>query len=262
MKKEKEEMREIDELIYKMITQNTGTSLGDSGGSPKYDKQGNYTGSTDGYGRHYEAHKGKSIDDFKKEPEVIFDYDTGELEINTFHYLVKQLELDDLCREFNSIPCRNREGSILGTSKEQSNWLEYNNISIDSTYNTYNRESFLSQVLQYLEVSNTYDDFYLLIQTHNGCDVRGGYSDIKMFRGSYLLPERVKGKIIFKNYSIPVLNKEESAQFFIYGDVILHDKGDDLFNLKPNLKNVRRKFPIHSKIDLKEYKNIELSLIF
>jgi hypothetical protein len=48
--------------------------------------------------------------------------------------------------------------------------------------NTYNGESSLSQVLQVIGVGDTYDCDVIALSIHNGADVRGGYTDYKLFR--------------------------------------------------------------------------------
>jgi hypothetical protein len=54
------------------------------------------------------------------------------------------------------------------------------------TVNTYNYENILSQVLQYTVFEGSYcdeeDSTYVILQTHNGCDVRGGYSTPHVFK--------------------------------------------------------------------------------
>ena len=52
---------------------------------------------------------------------------------------------------------------------------------IESPWNTYNDSiQLLSQVLQGSFVK-IYDKDYIILQIHNGCDVRGGYTHAKMF---------------------------------------------------------------------------------
>jgi hypothetical protein len=48
--------------------------------------------------------------------------------------------------------------------------------------NTYNGEDALSQVLQYCQFETESGDWYVLLQIHGGCDVRGGYTDPVAFR--------------------------------------------------------------------------------
>lgn len=46
--------------------------------------------------------------------------------------------------------------------------------------NTYNGECLLSQTLQFIYFEYE-GDSYVLLQVHGGCDVRGGYTDAKVF---------------------------------------------------------------------------------
>ena len=69
-----------------------------------------------------------------------------------------------------------------------------------ASFNTYNYASALSQVLQGTYVSINGKD-YILLQIHGGCDVRGGYTDAKLFRLSdltegYMPLEDVVGVVI------------------------------------------------------------------
>ena len=47
--------------------------------------------------------------------------------------------------------------------------------------NTYNYESVLSQTIQFIMFSDGYDNIYVCLQIHNGCDVRAGYTLPKIF---------------------------------------------------------------------------------
>ena len=53
------------------------------------------------------------------------------------------------------------------------------------TFNTCNGDSDLSQVLQGAWLEDADGDSYLLLQIHGGCDVRGGYTDAKLFKVEY-----------------------------------------------------------------------------
>ena len=58
---------------------------------------------------------------------------------------------------------------------------EYTGTSI---YNSYNRENFMSQ--DYMSTYFEYDgDPYVAISIHNGCDIRGGYTDVHIFDVGY-----------------------------------------------------------------------------
>ena len=52
-------------------------------------------------------------------------------------------------------------------------------------FNTYDGDSDLSQVLQGAWLEDADGDTYLLLQIHGGCDVRGGYTDAKLFKAEY-----------------------------------------------------------------------------
>jgi hypothetical protein len=63
-------------------------------------------------------------------------------------------------------------------------WLTKNyDVKVEHTFNTYNGDSDLSQIVQggYLKING---DTYYLIQIHGGCDARGGYTDARLFRTS------------------------------------------------------------------------------
>lgn len=47
--------------------------------------------------------------------------------------------------------------------------------------NTYNYEEYISQTLLYALISNGYD-WFVLLEVHNGCDVRSGYTSPQLFR--------------------------------------------------------------------------------
>jgi hypothetical protein len=170
-------------LIYKMLTENTGTHMLDSGGI---------------YGRNWQRNQKKLIKDFINESEEEYFFsDSGDVyrTVSVFHYL-SGLELDELCDNFNKRNTNTKDWggelsineTTYGISKKAANYLNKNYQSqIEYTFNTYNGESDLSQVLQgsriKIFVDGQYEDYYL-IQIHNGCDVRGGYTDAKLFKAN------------------------------------------------------------------------------
>lgn len=157
------------ELIYSMLIENTGKALCDSG---------------DAYGRNWQRNQGKTIEDFEREPEehIIWDGNYLDRRVSVFHYL-SQLETDWICDYFNSMPCKDWDcEEVYGVSEAQWNWLNSKcEVKVNHSFNTYNRDSDLSQILQgsWLTIN---DEQYLLIQIHGGCDARGGYTDAKLFR--------------------------------------------------------------------------------
>jgi len=47
--------------------------------------------------------------------------------------------------------------------------------------NTFNEECSLTQTLQFITLGDTYDSNIIALSIHNGADVRGGYTDYKIF---------------------------------------------------------------------------------
>lgn len=161
------------ELIYEMLTTNTGEHILDSGG---------------GEGRNWQRNQRKTIEDFNNEPEEKFSFDAKYKEIyrevSVFHYL-SELDLNYICNEFNAINrnADNWESDFYGVSREAESYLNTFEIENFRSWNTYNGDSDLSQVLQgaTMEIEG---EFYFLIQIHGGADVRGGYTDAYLFKSS------------------------------------------------------------------------------
>jgi len=167
---------ETKKLIYEMLTECTGKHICDSGFSD---------------GRHWQRNQKKSIEDFENEPEEHI-YKEGDYiyrDLSVFHYL-SELQLDNICNEFNKIntDCNDWDAEINDDifiygvcSKAWHELTEFNDVTIERTWNTYNGESDLTQVLQGSNLTIN-DDEYILLQIHNGADVRGGYTDAKLFK--------------------------------------------------------------------------------
>lgn len=161
------------ELIYEMLMTNTGKHFLDSGG---------------GEGRNWQRNQRKIIEDFNNEPEEKFSFDAKYKEIyrevSVFHYL-SELDLNYICNEFNAINrnADNWESDFYGVSREAESYLNTFEIENFRSWNTYNGDSDLSQVLQgaTMEIEG---EFYFLIQIHGGADVRGGYTDAYLFKSS------------------------------------------------------------------------------
>lgn len=166
---------QIQKLVFKMITENTGVHFLDSGFSN---------------GRHWQRNAKKTIEDFANEPAELYIKDRNDdyiqRTVSVFHYISAMYELDSICDKFNRIKSNDWDGDFYGVSAKHQAFLE--DIGYDKNpreWNTYNGESDLSQTLQgvslRLFVDGQYED-YALIQIHNGADVRGGYTDAKLFK--------------------------------------------------------------------------------
>lgn len=172
-------MEDVKKLVYSMLTENTGTHFLDSGGTN---------------GRNWQRNAKKSMQDFEEEEEEFYQYDNKYSEIHrnvsVYHFLTNNLELNDICDDFNQLQNDSdnwdANGDVYGVSSQAWSFLtDCFNVEIKYTFNTYNSESDLSQILQgsLIEING---DTYYLIQIHNGADARGGYTDAKLFKcGDY-----------------------------------------------------------------------------
>jgi hypothetical protein len=183
---------QIEKLIYLMLTENTGSHFLDSGGASN---------------RAWQKNGKKSINDFQKEKPVSYYLDTDsnypEIEryVSVFHYLQTIYELDSICDKFNRINknCTNWDSEIYGVSDKGEKFLSNIEAKIGRSWNTYNGESDLSQVLQGTDIEIE-GESYVLLQIHNGADVRGGYTDAKLFKfemwGDYIAEYLSQDEII------------------------------------------------------------------
>ena len=166
----------IEQTIANMMTEKTGSHMLDSGGAN---------------GRNWQLNQGKDLEHFKSLPSATADiyynertdyYDISPC-VNIFHLLTGGvLELDDLCHQFNAIEVGQWNSKFNGVDHEGDMFLldnDFNNM--DDGFNTYNWSSIHSQVLQG-ELLERDDKTYLLLQIHGGADVRGGYTDAKLFK--------------------------------------------------------------------------------
>tara|TARA_R100000808_G_C2139049_1_gene147045 strand:- start:1325 stop:1951 length:627 start_codon:yes stop_codon:yes gene_type:complete len=169
-----------EKLVYAMLTENTGRHMLDSGGA---------------YGRNWERNQAKTIEDFDNEQEQTIEksewtdkdgkiHTEYERNVSVFHYL-SELELDHVCDKFNELntDCPDWDGDIgYGVSQSGADFLELIGMESKYEFNTYNGDSDLSQVLQGAWLEDADGDTYLLLQIHGGCDIRGGYTDAKLFK--------------------------------------------------------------------------------
>lgn len=169
-------------LIHAMLTTSTGTHMLDSGGNN---------------GRNWQRNQGKTLADFQAEPAALLDWYvkrddddniiSAEPEVTTsvFHKLTSGIIWqDDLCREFNALPRLDWHGDYYGTSVDQTEWLDFRGFEQRrgcDGWNTYNWAANFSQTMQGHDLERDSEN-YVLIQIHGGADVRGGYTDAKLFR--------------------------------------------------------------------------------
>lgn len=212
----------VKELIHSMLVENTGEAMGDSGGAYGRNWQRNagktladfekepsvyfekpeqwYTLKKDGVFIRREdsenaiyaflqKYQPQSADHALKnegytiEKETLDSHDI-EFTVSVFHYLSSVLEIDEVCEKFNALPCKEWDSETYGISKKQEKWLTSRGYSIGESWNTYNGDNQLSQTLQGTEIGEggSSEGDYVLLQVHGGCDVRGGYTDAKLFK--------------------------------------------------------------------------------
>ena len=173
-RKEMPEMTPLETRIWEMMTENTGCHILDSGGA---------------YGRAWQ--RSRQIEDPRKIPTISVEVWKDEVNVtyNLFPFLVNFLEMTEESEELQ------REFMEFSHSDEMEDESWYTCIErfierlrdggkLQKSYgdNTYNHDTLLGGVIQYdiLRLVDCDHDF-IILQTHNGCDVRGGYSDPYIF---------------------------------------------------------------------------------
>lgn len=168
--------KRLRERIAEMLKEPTGRHFLDSGSA---------------YGRKWEKNQYRR---FEEEPAYrlcIAADETGKPEeifvlYDLYHYLIRYLSLDDstdqlnlLFRRFSNSRSMKDEGwpACMEAFLKTKLKVRY------STNNTYNYSNVLSQVIQYAVFAwgKGLSD-YIILQIHNGCDVRGGYTNPYIFK--------------------------------------------------------------------------------
>jgi hypothetical protein len=170
---------DVKKTIYKMLTENTGTHFLDSGGASN---------------RNWQRNQIKTIKDFQDEPEATLSFDVSgddidlDFNVSVFHKLSKVLDECKICKDFNSMKVNNWDSqNYMGVSKEGEKFLNsfgFSKLEDNETWNTYNWDNCFSQVVQgtnLISECSKFGENYVLIQIHQGADVRGGYTDAKLF---------------------------------------------------------------------------------
>lgn len=165
-------------VLVDMLTENTGRALGDSGAA---------------YGRNWERNQGR---DFEAEPVASLDVRWNradeafrpEVTINVYHWLAEKVtfapKLDAIYQAFAEP--RREEDSEFAIMEEFVEFLGASGLYGDGdpmTVNTYNGNCLLSQTLQFIYFTHQ-DESYILLQVHGGCDVRGGYTNARVFKAN------------------------------------------------------------------------------
>ena len=182
-----------------MLKENTGTHFLDSGGND---------------GRAWQ--RNQKIN-FEKTPRI--EVDKYGVTVSTYHYLSEILSLDEVTKKVNSFITKNKLHWVdeVADEMEQKDMFYHDLESFSETINTYNGESNLSQILLF-KTFKILDDVYVLLQVHNGADVRGGYTDCKCFKlNGYLtglidIYGTIEGKEVSNTYNGYCLTWEEDSE--------------------------------------------------
>lgn len=172
-------------VVAAMISENTGRHILDSGGA---------------YGRAWERNQGR---DFANEPEAYLDgialEDRGDCwpMLSLYHFLTQRLEYDaEADNDFHTF------AESLDWQREPwqecvAAWAESKGLIIANQGNSYNEENYLDQDFQWTALSTPEEkdaerplfdaDTLYVIETHNGADIRGGYSAPRVFRTNLLM---------------------------------------------------------------------------
>ena len=223
------------ELIFSMLTENTGTHMCDSGGDN---------------GRMWQRNANKCVADFENEPQELYQYDPKYNEIHrtvsVFHYLTHNLEVDDIAFNFNEINTNAKDHEadtktdvfIYGVSSEAwQDLTEFNEVEVSRSWNTYNGDSDLSQILQGANLTIN-EEHYVLIQIHGGADARGGYTDAKLFKCGDFMDGMIHEYLIEYADNYEVMEELEYIDLMVdYWDESKVYKGKELEAIKIKLNN-------------------------
>ena len=146
-------------VLADMFTENTGRALCDSG---------------DAYGRNWERNQGMAAQDFLDAPDAYWNYGPT---LSTFHYINTNLTFSPVMDRLFSIYAVDSDRPYLADAEAFAAHM----VGADyQTYNSYNFETFLDIVVQWVEFEYN-STTYVLLQVHGGADVRGGYTRARVF---------------------------------------------------------------------------------
>lgn len=154
------------EIVAGMLTENTGSHMLDSGGDS---------------GRMWQRNAGLTVEAFEAMPRVTLDHSYGDVSLSVYHHMTENLEFDpELDADFQAYRADMDESDLSIIESYAKTFGTVDNY-LGGTFNSYNWENNLSQVLQG-HIFKLGDTSYALIQVHGGADVRGGYTRPRMFK--------------------------------------------------------------------------------
>ena len=194
--------------IYKMLTENTGVAMCDSGGND---------------GRHWQRNQKKSFKDFQNE--TVISYDDGYCTKSLFHHLNESVRyLPELTKKLNSWIARDKYDAFKNNDGRCNDWgnvdefiSTWSDKDVNCIY-TYNEETVLSQDIQFLYMGDIYESDIIALSIHNGADARGGLTDYKFFKVDW---------DCFLNYSSDYYDQDDIKEMYqidVEGEVRLNDQ--------------------------------------
>jgi len=147
-----------------MLGTSTGASILDSGGAN---------------GRHWQINAGKSVTDWLNEPRVTVDPRWGDVTLSVFHHVTeKATYCKELDVQFTAYSATQENTYHL---QDIESWLALMGGETEYSFNSYNGESNLSQIIQYTVFTLGGVSGYVALQIHQGADARGGYTAPRIF---------------------------------------------------------------------------------
>lgn len=153
----------MEAIIKKLLKENTGTHFLDGGGDSN---------------RHWQNNATRN---FNKEPRILWD--NYGYSVNIYHYLCDILSTDHNTRRINSFIKRNNLHWVREVEEEITNkdFMSHEIEDWSELYNTYNYTENISQTLLF-QTFYINGEMYVLLQVHQGADVRGGYTQTRCFK--------------------------------------------------------------------------------
>lgn len=170
-----------ERALYEMLGENTGTHMLDSGGA---------------YGRGWQRIRA-GVRDLRETPivtvDINYDGESFSLERSLFRFLAENLGLTDdalaLQEIYDQFVKDSTDPHLVDMEAFADEMLAINYAIEQGEYfttgkacNTYGNSA-LDGVIQFVLI-NTEDETFILLQTHNGCDIRWGYSTPRVFEVS------------------------------------------------------------------------------
>lgn len=184
-----------EQVIYNMLIENTGIHMLDSGMAN---------------GRHWQQNQLRTIDDFRADDHVKYDPDYGVI-LSLFHHLNESLSFNkELNDELDLFLTDTPNG--YSTTESIINFLDERFPDYRTNFeNSYNSDNVLSQNILFAWSGDLYDNDHVALSIHNGADVRGGYTDFKMFEWNL---------DTFLNFDSEYWNDESNIEFYFGKEII------------------------------------------